>query len=496
MTISEDLARLADDVEDSTAVGVSLQLRSLAARVVGLEHRFLQAQGQVPQSDPYGTATPPPTPGPVNPGVPSKQGAPRPEPQDFSFEHHNYDLLDSPQRPPCPYWTGAEGYVDAEPCTMLAEHDLPHRTPSGLTFRHGVLRKPVDTREIFLKEVKPGESTGEPVELRIEKALLLENGTGTWIRLVRKHDTFFVAIDDGMTDVAGQFSHEQLYKAAEWIREWEDDGQETAFSQLSPEQQQSMAEEMLETFTGFREEPICGLQNPFNTEELDTCKMPHGHDDNGWHRDGRKVWHQDGPGHEGGYPEMPAGMMDWVMKTDDRSNIEDLIEASSLGTPEARAARESVSPEHAREVVQRSKELTMLGLQRRAVVWHMERFPDAEAYEVLMKTMEELGEVAGEMNADIGRNTAKERGDGVAKESADVVVCLLVLLGRYYPTSDLLAETDLKLAKLETPGAHRASTLTETAVVSMPTLTAGENIAAGDQVTVSPMTGLLVRKEF
>ncbi len=45
----------------------------------------------------------------------------------------------------------------------------------------------------------------------------------------------------------------------------------------------------------------------------------------------------------------------------DRQRIEDLIEASSLGTPEAKAMRERTPPDVARRVVARSKELAREG---------------------------------------------------------------------------------------------------------------------------------------
>jgi hypothetical protein len=44
-------------------------------------------------------------------------------------------------------------------------------------------------------------------------------------------------------------------------------------------------------------------------------------------------------------------------QSDDRPTIEELVERSSLGTPEAKALRESVSPEAAAAVVRRSREL-------------------------------------------------------------------------------------------------------------------------------------------
>ncbi len=45
------------------------------------------------------------------------------------------------------------------------------------------------------------------------------------------------------------------------------------------------------------------------------------------------------------------------------SQVDDLIEASSLGTPEAKAARASVSDDEARRVVARAKELGAAGGQ-------------------------------------------------------------------------------------------------------------------------------------
>jgi NTP pyrophosphatase (non-canonical NTP hydrolase) len=92
-----------------------------------------------------------------------------------------------------------------------------------------------------------------------------------------------------------------------------------------------------------------------------------------------------------------------------------------------------------------------------ATKWHEARFPNATSVDLLGKAMEELGEVAEALTIDEGRNSAKSyKGDSVVKESADVIVCLLALCGRYYG-QDVISEVIAKLEMLNTPGAHRAS---------------------------------------
>lgn len=96
-------------------------------------------------------------------------------------------------------------------------------------------------------------------------------------------------------------------------------------------------------------------------------------------------------------------------------------------------------------------------LQDRAAAWHAARFPDARPYLVIIKTMAELGELADAVIAAAGTSSAAgKEGDGVLGEAADVLITLLVLAGRW-DGGDLLAVTEAKLARLETPGAHRAS---------------------------------------
>lgn len=102
--------------------------------------------------------------------------------------------------------------------------------------------------------------------------------------------------------------------------------------------------------------------------------------------------------------------------------------------------------------------MTVEDLQARAANWHYLRFPEAEPEHVVLKSIEELGEVACALNQDLDKNAKDDQGKGdVAAEAADVVITLLVLLGRWYPTRNLLEEVWRKLVTLETPGAHRAS---------------------------------------
>lgn len=96
-------------------------------------------------------------------------------------------------------------------------------------------------------------------------------------------------------------------------------------------------------------------------------------------------------------------------------------------------------------------------LQAAIVLWHEQRFPRAEMVHVALKTCEEAGEVARAINGVVGMNSATGRGE-VGKEAADVLITLFVLLGRWFPEVDLLAEVRTKLAILIDPmSGHLAS---------------------------------------
>lgn len=99
-------------------------------------------------------------------------------------------------------------------------------------------------------------------------------------------------------------------------------------------------------------------------------------------------------------------------------------------------------------------------LQYRAYLWHCKRFPEAKMEHVTLKLSEETGEVAKAVNGISGFNSTTGSGD-VGEESADVLICVFVLLSRWFPEVDLLRELNNKLTILETPGQHRASTIHE-----------------------------------
>lgn len=101
-------------------------------------------------------------------------------------------------------------------------------------------------------------------------------------------------------------------------------------------------------------------------------------------------------------------------------------------------------------------------LQEEIAAWHTKRFPDAQSYHVVIKAMEELGEMASEVNGDLKKNS-DNRGGKTSEEAADVVVCLMVLIGRWYPGRDLLVEVQKKLDILTDPNSgHRSAALSNT----------------------------------
>ncbi len=98
-------------------------------------------------------------------------------------------------------------------------------------------------------------------------------------------------------------------------------------------------------------------------------------------------------------------------------------------------------------------ELEALGAM--VVAWHRERFPTAGPEHVGLKLASEVGELCDEVC------TAVLAPFGlIGKEAADVLICLLALLGRWYPSVDLLAEVRAKLAILTNPDSGHPSALT------------------------------------
>lgn len=98
-------------------------------------------------------------------------------------------------------------------------------------------------------------------------------------------------------------------------------------------------------------------------------------------------------------------------------------------------------------------------LQYRAKWWHMERFPDAQSYNVMIKATEELGEVARAVNGDLVGDPDRDRRGTAPEEAADVVITLMALLGRWYPEYELLDMVEKKLAILCDPNSGHRSAL-------------------------------------
>lgn len=95
-------------------------------------------------------------------------------------------------------------------------------------------------------------------------------------------------------------------------------------------------------------------------------------------------------------------------------------------------------------------------LQQRAANWHSRRFPEAKPYNVALKSGEELGELQKAVNSDLIYFVG-DVPHGAPEEAADIMVSLLVLLGRWYSDSDLLSIVEKKLDLFETVnGGHRA----------------------------------------
>lgn len=94
----------------------------------------------------------------------------------------------------------------------------------------------------------------------------------------------------------------------------------------------------------------------------------------------------------------------------------------------------------------------------RIIAWHEARFPAAQREHVALKLCSEAGEVADAINGEVGTTSATGKGN-VGEEAADVFIALTVLLGRWYPGVDLMAEVAKKVLILETPGAHKSASL-------------------------------------
>jgi len=99
---------------------------------------------------------------------------------------------------------------------------------------------------------------------------------------------------------------------------------------------------------------------------------------------------------------------------------------------------------------------TFEGMAAAVVSWHRARFPQAQLVHVALKLAEESGEVASAVNSLEGG----DYGDGdVMAELADVVICAMVIAGRWFPEADILAAVATKLDVLTNPASGHRSAL-------------------------------------
>lgn len=92
------------------------------------------------------------------------------------------------------------------------------------------------------------------------------------------------------------------------------------------------------------------------------------------------------------------------MSAHKKPSIEDLVEASSLGTPEAKAARESVTDEQVARVVARMKELDAENARREADEFR-------HLYNAAVARLNRIEELADEWQSDPGRTWTANCGD-------------------------------------------------------------------------------------
>lgn len=99
----------------------------------------------------------------------------------------------------------------------------------------------------------------------------------------------------------------------------------------------------------------------------------------------------------------------------------------------------------------------MTSLQDRVTAWHEARFPDAGPEHVALKGCEEMGEVAEAVNGLSSSITGAIGAGDLLNETADVVLVMMALVGRW-TTGDLLAAVERKLAVLSDPtSSHRSA---------------------------------------
>ena len=97
--------------------------------------------------------------------------------------------------------------------------------------------------------------------------------------------------------------------------------------------------------------------------------------------------------------------------------------------------------------------------QERCARWHRTKFPARTPDQMLVKLMEEVGEIA---RARVGEMVGRPGRGDVGDEAAQVVLVLASFIGIHYSHRDLLADAELELSRhevaLQGPGLWRDTT--------------------------------------
>ena len=78
-------------------------------------------------------------------------------------------------------------------------------------------------------------------------------------------------------------------------------------------------------------------------------------------------------------------------------------------------------------------------LQAAAARWHARHYPDADAFQMMTKATEELGELARAIG---GEHEGRPGRGVVIEEAVDVLFVIVSLIGRHYQALDVLGGLD------------------------------------------------------
>lgn len=89
------------------------------------------------------------------------------------------------------------------------------------------------------------------------------------------------------------------------------------------------------------------------------------------------------------------------------------------------------------------------GLQVRAGTWHARRRPHSSPYRHAVKAMSTMGELAEALDYAAANPFVPSRNRRVVGAAVEVVVAMLVLIGRWWPDEDLLGAVAERLDQIE-----------------------------------------------